>query len=208
VAKEDVPPLGPVPKKRRQLEGALDVHVAMWLASDDLTPSERRRVQEEKDRRRRERREGPAITLGFSGTREGMTPPQAAAVEALIDELRPRLARHGMCKGADLQFHQMCRERGIPVIGHPGSQPSMRARCEGLLREEAPKANLVRNKDIARECSVLVAAPKEMREPDVMKGLGTWSTVRYARQRGKPARVVLPDGSELAPNRASIATTA
>jgi hypothetical protein len=207
LAKDDVPPLGPVPKKRRQLEGALDVHVAMWLDSDGLTPSERRRVQDEKDRRRRARREGPAVTLGFSGTREGMTPPQRQRVREIMDELGPALARHGMCVGADSQFHDDCRERGVPAIGHPGDQPAMRARCEGLLREEAPKANLVRNKDIARECSVLVAAPKEMREPDDPRGAGTWSTVRYARQRGKPTRVVLPDGSELAPNRASIATT-
>jgi hypothetical protein len=90
LAKEDVPPLGPVPKKRRQLEGALDVHVAMWLDSDGLTPSERRRVQEEKDRRRRARRDGPAVTLGFSGTREGMTPPSGRGSARSWTSCRPR----------------------------------------------------------------------------------------------------------------------
>jgi hypothetical protein len=206
VAKEDVPPLGPVPKKRRQLEQALDVHVAMWLASDALTPSERRRVSEEKDRRRALRREGPPVTLGFSGTREGMTPRQLAAVAAILDELAPALARHGCCVGADAQFHQLCRERGIPIVGHPPQDARMRARLEGFLRVEAAKPYLLRNKDIARESTVLVAAPKEQREPADPRGHGTWSTARYARQRGVRARVVLPDGSEATADSASIAT--
>lgn len=194
MARDDAPPLGPVPRKRRQLEGALDVHVAMWLASDDLTPSERRRVQEEKDRRRDERRAGPPVVLGFTAAREGMTPAQYRRVEELVAEHAPAGARHGDCVGGDAQFHEICRAAGVPVVLHPPIDPTRRARCRGAAEELPPKDFTDRNRDIVRESTRMIAAPKEQSEPQPARGQGTWSTVRYARHRGKPIEIVLPDG--------------
>lgn len=78
MAKEDVPPLpDEVPRKRKQIEKLLDVHIAMWLAKDDLSPGDRKRLQEEKDRRKKR---NPDYHIGFFGSRTGMTPEQKLEV--------------------------------------------------------------------------------------------------------------------------------
>jgi hypothetical protein len=64
------------------------------------------------------------------------------------------------------------------------------ARCATLKR--AKKPYLVRNKDIVIETASLIAAPAD---PVEQLRSGTWSTVRFARQRGKPVFLILPDGT-------------
>jgi len=181
-----------VPKKRRALEQAPDLWVAQWLARDSLTPSERRRVQEVKDSRKR-----PAVRVivGFTGTRSGMTPQQKSLVrEALrgADE-----AHHGDCIGADEQFHELARREGVDVVIHPPSDAKQRAWCQGAIRVEQAKPYLDRNKDIVQASTVLVGTPKELYEPQPGRGQGTWSTIRYARNRSVRRRVFMPDGKEL-----------
>lgn len=205
MAKQDLPPLGPVPKKRRQLEAALDVHLPMWLALDSLSPSERRRVQEERERRRRARREGPPVVLGFSGPREGLTPAQVRTVERIATELAPAEARHGDCVGGDETFHKIAKRLGTRTVAHPADMPRWRAYCDADV-VLAPAPPLERNKEIVRASTVLVAAPKEAREPADPRGHGTWYTARLAHKRGKPVILVRPDGSESSYESATIAT--
>lgn len=190
MTKQDVPPLGPVPKKRRRLQQALDVHLAMWNASTTLTPSERRRVQEERARRRHNEQR---VIVGFTGTREGMTKPQLATVCSLLGVVGVDEGHHGDCVGGDAQFHGLCMGR-VPVVIHPPANARLRAWCKGAFRVEQAKPFLERNKDIVRESTVLIGAPKEMHEPNTIVGSGTWSTIRYGWSRAIPVYVVLPDG--------------
>lgn len=83
MSKEDTPLPAEVPRKRRQLEGALDLHLAQWLAGDTLTPSERRRLEEEKARRKTAI---PTRLVVRLVPKEGMTPEQKRAVYVAVGE--------------------------------------------------------------------------------------------------------------------------
>lgn len=74
MAKQDIEIPERPPKKRRQLKQAPDVALATWLARDDLTPPERRKVQEEKEARKKV--ELPVVV--YLKPAEGWTPSQQA----------------------------------------------------------------------------------------------------------------------------------
>jgi len=184
------------PRKRRHMEQALDLWLATWLAREDLTPSERRRCEAEREARKQ--RQGRAkVRVGFSGTRAGMTPQQRKRIRELIERGDISEAHHGDCIGADQGLHDMLyavRAREFEIVIHPPEDARFRAYCRGD-RTEPAKPYLERNKDIVRASTVLWAAPKEASEPEPARGQGTWSTIRYARKRGVPVLVVMPDGS-------------
>lgn len=192
--KEDLGPPPPhPPHKRRQLEQSPAIWLAIWADNKDgvLTPSELRRVKEE-----RERRKNLVVeeVLGFTGTRAGVTPQQKSTVRALIETVKPVEVHHGDCVGADEWFHKLCFSLHIPIIGHPPEDARQRAWCRGFARVEPSKPFLVRNKDIVRVSTRMVGTPKEMHEPPPQRGQGTWSTIRFARDRGMRPIVVMPDG--------------
>jgi hypothetical protein len=74
------------PKKRRQMESpnTLDKWLAVWANDENLTPSERRRAQDERERRKAEAPD-PRI-VGLLIGEQGVTPQQ-------LDVLRDRCAR-------------------------------------------------------------------------------------------------------------------
>lgn len=189
--KADAPPPLRPPRKRRPLEQAPDLWLATWLARDDLTPSERRRVTEEKERRKERK---VSIIVGFTGAREGLTPPQREFVRTWLTEREPTEAHHGDCVGGDEQFHGLCVDLGVPVVLHPPEDGKLRAYCQGAGRTEKAKPYLERNKEIVRAASVMIGCPKEGREPAPGRGQGTWSTIRYARKRGGEVKVVMTNG--------------
>lgn len=127
-------------------------------------------------------------TLGFTGTRDGMTFAQMLTVAHMVercDELH-----HGDCVGADFDAHRLAMHHQKRVVIHPPDNDRLRARCwANEFRDEKPY--LDRNRDIVDESDVLIATPKETCEG---KG-GTWYTVRYARKVGKEVNVVWPNGS-------------
>ena len=144
------------------------------------------------------------ITIGFTGTKEGLTEKQkdtlisfiACEVELNNNEI---IGRHGDCIGADATFNSICEALGVSVIIHPGKnkfgQSPTRAHCgknkkETIILEE--KEYLVRDDDITKECTFLVACPKEKKE---QLRSGTWTTVRRARKRNKPVVLIFNDGS-------------
>lgn len=133
--------------------------------------------------------------MGFSGSQEGMTPAQLAAVRAEVYRVEPAAADHGDCIGADKQFDDIIE--GVPwqvyKTLHPSNIRKKRAYCKGhSLREPLPP--LERNMNIVRETGYLVATPKEPQE--VLRS-GTGSTIRRARKYGNPYVVIGPDGSIL-----------
>jgi hypothetical protein len=103
MSKEDVGPLpDTVPRKRRQIEALADLHIAMWLASDDLAPGDRKRLEAEKQRRKTSTPEHPVGVLIGSG---GCSPAQLAALEGALagatEVHHPGVASrvHTTCKG-------------------------------------------------------------------------------------------------------------
>lgn len=123
------------------------------------------------------------LSLGFSGTRFGMSPAQHSAVWCLISTLYargPMVAHHGDCIGADAEFHAIVRfHLEARIVIHPGPEDD-RARQAGCVGDERlpPDGHMRRNKAIVRASHILIGAPFEDVEQD--RG-GTWSTIRMGR---------------------------
>ena len=117
-------------------------------------------------------------------------------------------ATHGMCEGADAQFHDQVKGIGYFVIGCPGVTAfggrKLRADCTcDLVMPE--KGFLARNRDIVRESDVVIATPKETIEQ--ARGSGVWATIRYAREAKKPLVIVWPDGTSVVEHVLGVQTT-
>ena len=130
--------------------------------------------------------------IGFSGTREGMTKQQSRKVSALICKLEEGSQfHHGDCVGADAAAHEVAREAGLKIALHPPKNPQYRAFCDcDILYGD--EDYIERNHRIVDMTDWLIAAPLTMFEE---RRSGTWATIRYARTKGKPIIIVLPNGS-------------
>lgn len=80
--KEDAPTPNRIPTKRREMDAALDRWIAEWLARPNLRVGERKRLEEEKERRKQTRKAPAGVALGILHDREGMTPAQRKALTA------------------------------------------------------------------------------------------------------------------------------
>jgi hypothetical protein len=168
--KEDVPPLpARVPAKRRQLLQLLDVHIAMWLAGDDLTPAERRRLEAVKEARRQAVPDRP---VGLLVGREGVTPAQQDVIVGLLSELEPTEVHHPRVSSS---LHQACKRLDVPVVVHDDVR-----RDEGGMRE------------VIKASAVVIGAPKERTRP--VKKSTVWDMILYANHRRLAVKIVLPDG--------------
>jgi len=130
--------------------------------------------------------------FGFTGTQNGMTEAQKAALRNYLNGGEGEF-HHGDCIGADAQAHEIAQEFGYCPVLHPPTNYSKRAWCEvpsHLMRPE--RSYLDRNRCIVDATIALIATPAEFEEQP--RG-GTWYTVRYARKQGKPVVLILPDGS-------------
>jgi hypothetical protein len=145
---------------------------------------------------------GGVMKLGFSGTQDGMTIKQRAALTTWIEDYFDSIThfRHGDCVGADAQAHAIVallkerhgRHQGMypRIVIHPCTIENKRAKCHVNVYNVHPaKPPLVRNKDIVDNSDVLIAAPKTATE--IMRS-GTWSTIRYARKMGKRVIILEP----------------
>ena len=135
----------------------------------------------------------------FTGTRWGMTKQQQSRVRQLLRRLSPEEVHHGMCIGADAEFHQIVRtvcKRRTHIHGWPQSIDRT-LRAKGLspdsLHKEMPP--LERNKAMVSHADVVIATPKE--KTQILRS-GTWATIRYAvKKKGLALYVVGPDGKDL-----------
>lgn len=135
------------------------------------------------------------MRIGFTGTREGMTPNQRSQFWSFILRFPPDLFRHGVCVGADSQAVNIVRQLTPrpKIFGHFGDIPGMT--CDiatGWCDDTAPpEPCLVRNRHIVDGSDMLIACPKGPEE----RRSGTWATVRYARKQGKRILIIWPDGT-------------
>jgi hypothetical protein len=152
------------------------------------------------------------MILGFTGTLRGMTPEQKTAAELRIAELHPDVFIHGGAAGADTDAHYIVIDR-IPGFDFPhtieiypedspirrrdlywqfaGHRIAAKASGRDLILHD-PDKPLARNLIIVQRCDHLLATPASRKE--MMRGSGTWATIRYARKAGKPHTIVWPDG--------------
>lgn len=145
---------------------------------------------------------GP-FTVGFTGTREGMTPQQKAQ---FLNIIRPIVQLHGViefhhgdCVGADADAHDIVAGLASVIVIHPPKDTELQAHKKGDVSRE-PLTHFARNRAIVEETRILFATPRTMRiEPTG----GTSYTIKYARKMGKTVVIIWPDGSfdwEVAPS--------
>ena len=135
----------------------------------------------------------PEVTIGFTGTSHGMTSAQLATVRDLLCRWHVQELHHGNCVGADAQAAVIAKELKIRTIAHPANDVAECFRRYTEADEIRPaRPALKRNRDIAAAGQLTIATPKENVE---LRRSGTWSTVRYTAQAGRPCYIVFPDGS-------------
>lgn len=134
--KEDVGPLPErPPAKRRQLEQTPDLWIAQWLAGDTLTPSERRRLEVEKQRRKDAR---PERVVGVLVGHEGVTPEQFHSLLAAVLALNPTGIVH---PGLQSRLHMQLRALEVPLTVLAGDFQGVVKAANAVLvapREQAP----------------------------------------------------------------------
>ncbi len=135
------------------------------------------------------------MEIGFTGTQQGMTLEQKQRVGRILKEIGPYKVHHGMCVGADKNFHDISRRQGLYIVGHPGVTKDgrvwQRADCDvDEIEPEIPF--LERNQIIVDMIDVLIATPGEFEE---QLRSGTWSTIRKAHKAHKKTIIIFPDGS-------------
>lgn len=167
---DETPLPAKVPVKRRQIETLLDVHIAMWLASDDISPSERRKLEAEKARRKALK--GEEVIVCFLQARTGMSPVQRQVVGVVLDQIKPTLAIHVEDYGGAIpRFHALARKLEIP---------------QELYKDE---------REAIRRADVVIATPNTATPPRRDQRYGTvWSNITYAADRDLPVKIILPDG--------------
>jgi len=135
------------------------------------------------------------MIIGFTGTKNGMTPQQRASFLNMLDVIDE--FHHGDCIGADEEASILAAGINIEkIVTHPPENP--KARAYFPLRKYhfdtclEPKPYLVRNHAIVDACELLLAAPSGR---TMVLRSGTWATVRYAIKVGKPYTILYPDGT-------------
>lgn len=132
------------------------------------------------------------MNTGFTGTSQGMSDDQKAAVKNYLIDNFGGSFHHGDCVGADAEASEIAAELGLWIVVHPPENESKRAFCQKVRVILPPKPYLERNRDIVNSCDRLIATPLEGGE--ILRS-GTWATVRYARKVGKPVTIIYRDGT-------------
>jgi hypothetical protein len=137
--------------------------------------------------------------LGFTGNRHGLSGPQMDALCMALIGFREGGAEwmhNGDCVGSDEAAGKLWKTLGGRIHLWPPEIVVHRANLPAEIVER-PKGYLVRNRDIVNSCTVLIATPRERVE---QQRSGTWSTIRYARMRGRPIMIIFRDGKHVAEN--------
>lgn len=119
------------------------------------------------------------MTIGFTGTRRGMSSFQRDEVRQILTNLTWHEFHHGNCLGADEEAALIAMSIGHRVYAHPSDMGcrSVKATSDFAF---APLPPLVRNRKIVMASELLIAAPLG----DEVLRSGTWATVRRARVVG------------------------
>lgn len=129
--------------------------------------------------------------IGFTGTQQGMTAEQNAAVWRLLKGNLPLDEFHeGDCVGADGAAAVIARKLGYWIISHPPLIQTKRAFFPAD-EERPPRDYLVRNHNIVQETQEMIATPFQAEE--IIRS-GTWATIRFAKKLRRKVTIILPSG--------------
>lgn len=138
------------------------------------------------------------ITIGFTGSRYGMSPAQLSGVTRLLDAWcaldHVVTAVHGGCLGSDEEFHRLALARGVEVHVRPSTLTRWNAPLQtspGVIWYP-PRLPLVRNRDIVTQ--VRAAGGVMIACPDHRAHSGTRRTANYARCVGVEVTTIVQDG--------------
>lgn len=126
--------------------------------------------------------------LGFTGTRQGLSPYQKSTLVRLYSVLRPEVLHVGGAAGADLDATNLFPSPKVEI--YPSNLEVVLPK--NFSKIWPPKHPLDRNRDIVKASDALVACPKGNKEE---LRSGTWATVRYARIESLPIVIIFPDGN-------------
>src|SRR3954469_13163014 len=129
--------------------------------------------------------------VGFTGSRQGMTPAQLSNLHSLLQGAGFLWLHHGDCLGADREAHDVAVRLGIQTHRHPPTSTAFRAYCAADV-SSAPADYLARNRAIVDATEELIAAPSTF--SDTLRS-GTWATIRYARKCRRLVMIIHPDGA-------------
>lgn len=170
--KEDLGPRpAKPPKSKRALAQLPDVWIAEWLASEDISPGDRKKLQAIKDERKAHH---PDVKLAFIPSQAGMTPEQFRAFQRIVPNMgATEVHLHGRIEGKP---YQVFKKLGVPIEFHTS------VGIDGA-------------KEMLRQSTVVIAVPKET-TVKAYATLGTWELIGYARNRSMPVKIIMPDGRE------------
>jgi hypothetical protein len=145
------------------------------------------------------------MLIGFSGSRNGPSPPQRTAFRQVLSGLmqiarapdqvgEPLIFYHGDCVGWDATAHEDAQAAGLGVILYPPRNRRLRAYCKGAILEMAPMDYLPRNREIVDHAEHVIICPDT---PEYRIKSGSWYTFNYARKSRKSLILIKPDGSTL-----------
>jgi hypothetical protein len=106
------------------------------------------------------------MNIGFTGTRQGMSPRQIAELRTYLCAWKTGTFHHGAAVGADTEAAAIAVELGYDVVAYPAVRGH----------------ELERNHTIVAACDRLLAAPYQ--DVEIIRS-GTWATVRYGRKAHK-----------------------
>ena len=139
---------------------------------------------------------------GFTGTRTGMSGPQAT--ELLVELTSPftyvapeeiayleiAYFHHGDCVGSDYLAACMADKVGWITVAHPPLNDKYRAHhASNIILDK--DTYLGRDEAIVRAAEKMIATPRNYYP---VARSGTWATIRYAQKIGKPVLIIFPDG--------------
>lgn len=118
-----------------------------------------------------------------------MTSEQKQMLMSELHRLGATDLHHGDCQGGDEEAHDIGRQLGLSIVGHPPIGEGLRAFCVcDDMRE--PAEYMVRNRNIVLETQVLLTTPDG---PERLRS-GTWATLRFAKKTKRPWICIAPSG--------------
>lgn len=135
--------------------------------------------------------------VGITGTREGCNEVQYVKLQNLVHLLKKQgaeSAHHGDCIGVDHEFAIFADNCDYVTHCYPPTNDKFRAFHDSDWIY-AEKDYMERDKDIVNVSQLMLCVPKT--EKEMMRGSGTWATIRYCRKVDKTHIIILPSGQVL-----------
>jgi len=140
--------------------------------------------------------------IGFTGTKLGMASAQEETLKSLLFQKMhegPIEAHHGDCVGADAGFHDIiCELRSINLETNIVIHPPIRFQTRAFRGTGQSWVTILPQKDyVDRDYDIVDASDEMFATPRGAEQVrsGTWTTVRYARRRGRRITIIWPNGS-------------